>query len=434
MKNTAKRNVLVSALLAICLCVSLIAGATFALFTSESKVNIAVSSGKVNVVASAENFQMTHLNNTNVGAENSYAVEDNTVAFENIVPGDKLTFDIRVHNDSTVLVKYRTMIACESDDGLFAGLKITIGKNEYDGRTSVTAYETLNVGSDDAIVSVSIELPEGAGNAYQDKSCKIIYKVEAVQGNAEVENVDDTVFEVYTASDLAIFAKQANNYTLNSSIATVRLMDNITITGDWTTAYISNRSIDFDGNGMYITGLNKPLLNCYGCTVTVRDLTIKDSTISANSDVLGCGAILEQAQWCNLTMDNCHVSNTDIISDEDTRYGFMVGYLIGGGAISECTVEESEIKVAAGAVGGIVGHEARQNGYLDYLTLSECTVVKTQLHSGDSGNWRVGAIIGTIAGANTTVKDCSYSEVKLSQTNKTAPGHDLFGRKTTNAD
>lgn len=47
MTKSIRRNVIVSALLAICLCASLIAGATFAIFTSESKVNIAVTSGNL---------------------------------------------------------------------------------------------------------------------------------------------------------------------------------------------------------------------------------------------------------------------------------------------------------------------------------------------------------------------------------------------------
>ncbi len=51
---TTKTKVVVTALLAIVLCVSLIAGATFALFTSESSVNVAVSSGKVDVVATLD--------------------------------------------------------------------------------------------------------------------------------------------------------------------------------------------------------------------------------------------------------------------------------------------------------------------------------------------------------------------------------------------
>ena len=51
MKKLFKSKTFVGALLSIALCVSLIAGATFAIFTSESKVNIAVTSGTVKVTA-----------------------------------------------------------------------------------------------------------------------------------------------------------------------------------------------------------------------------------------------------------------------------------------------------------------------------------------------------------------------------------------------
>ncbi|MBO5045686.1 MAG: hypothetical protein J6C93_02310, partial [Clostridia bacterium] len=49
-----KKNFLISSFVTIILCVSLIAGSTFALFASESKVNIVASSGKVSVVASVD--------------------------------------------------------------------------------------------------------------------------------------------------------------------------------------------------------------------------------------------------------------------------------------------------------------------------------------------------------------------------------------------
>ena len=52
-----RKNFIVSSILTIAMCVSMIVGSTFALFTSESKVNIAVSSGKVEVKASVENFE-----------------------------------------------------------------------------------------------------------------------------------------------------------------------------------------------------------------------------------------------------------------------------------------------------------------------------------------------------------------------------------------
>lgn len=58
MNKTTKTKVVVSALLAIVLCVSLVAGATYALFTSESRVNIAVTSGKVDLVASVDGVSL----------------------------------------------------------------------------------------------------------------------------------------------------------------------------------------------------------------------------------------------------------------------------------------------------------------------------------------------------------------------------------------
>ena len=55
MKQTTK--VLLSAVLTIALCVSVISGATFALFTSEAGTNIAVTAGKVNVTATLGNLK-----------------------------------------------------------------------------------------------------------------------------------------------------------------------------------------------------------------------------------------------------------------------------------------------------------------------------------------------------------------------------------------
>ena len=49
-----KNRIIISSILTIALCLSMIAGSTFALFTSESKVDIAVTSGKIDVVATID--------------------------------------------------------------------------------------------------------------------------------------------------------------------------------------------------------------------------------------------------------------------------------------------------------------------------------------------------------------------------------------------
>ena len=184
MQNTSKRNVIVSALLVIAMCVSLMAGATFALFTSESKVNVAVTSGKVKVTATASEPQVgTTLSNP---SGFSATATGNEIVFDKIMPGDYATFTITIHNESDVAVQYRTVIAKETDDGLFAGLTVEIDGVTYDGATKRTEWTRMEVGCDDITVSVKVSLPKDAGNAYQEKSCSFSYKVEAVQGNAEM--------------------------------------------------------------------------------------------------------------------------------------------------------------------------------------------------------------------------------------------------------
>ena len=130
--------------------------------------------------------------------------ETNTLELNNIVPMDKVAFTIAVKNDSTVPVKYRTVITGTQDDGLLAGLKLTLNGTEYNG-TAVTAWNTLEVGTDVADVNVVVELPRTAGDEYQGKSCVLNYKVEAVQGNVDpAEGLSLTGGNTYLNSDIAV--------------------------------------------------------------------------------------------------------------------------------------------------------------------------------------------------------------------------------------
>lgn len=139
----SKRNILVGAFLSIMLCVSVIAGATFALFTGKAETDIAVKAGEIKLTATVTPDET----NTKVFAGTvNFNNETNTLELNNIVPMDKVAFKIAVKNDSTVPVKYRTVITGKQDDGLLAGLKLTLNGTEYNG-TAVTAWNTLEVGT-----------------------------------------------------------------------------------------------------------------------------------------------------------------------------------------------------------------------------------------------------------------------------------------------
>jgi predicted ribosomally synthesized peptide with SipW-like signal peptide len=202
-----KKKTLLMSILTVVMCLSLTIGGTFALFTSESELDIAVNSGKVAISATIDQASVAtkELYDTDytAGANNMYegvaTFTTEGLTLEKFVPGDGIKFNIIVRNDSNVTVKYRTVIECKEDDGLFSGLIVNIGdKQNYDGVRYIAIWETLSEYSADIIVPVAIELPEGAGNEYQGKKCIINYFVEAVQGNAETFN------EVYAEEEITV--------------------------------------------------------------------------------------------------------------------------------------------------------------------------------------------------------------------------------------
>ena len=203
MKKLFKSKTFLGAITSIALCVSLIAGATFAIFTSESKVNIAVTGGKVNVTATVDNLRLYSLDNIDLATltgtekertaegkflnEGTATLSGNTLSLDKLTPGDKVTFDIDIANNSDVTVKYRTLLSVR-DSGLFEALEVSIG-----GRTAGSAsdWTVKNAGEGIASEQCSIELPVSATDEYQGKSCQIDFIVEAVQGNVDESTVNN---------------------------------------------------------------------------------------------------------------------------------------------------------------------------------------------------------------------------------------------------
>jgi len=197
-----KKKVLVSSVLTILLALSLIAGATFALFTSESRTNIAITSGKVSVIAEVDQDSIMTKQlgkDYDAGSDNTYAGEvtfsDNAAVLNKFVPGDGVKFNVKITNNSNIPVLYRVKLFCtagetgtiEGSQLLFSALNFKVGGTDFsDVIYYASAWTSLAVGAAPASVEFEIELPEEAGNEYQDLETKIVYTVEAVQGNAEL--------------------------------------------------------------------------------------------------------------------------------------------------------------------------------------------------------------------------------------------------------
>ena len=196
MKNN-KKKVIISALLAISMCFSLIAGATYALFTSEAKVNIAVTAATVKVTAEVDE---SSIKLSSMGKEQTATDADGKTLFENggtvfydtdtaelkltnVTPGDEVTFNLVVTNKSNVKTQYRIRWSVEGE--LKEALVATAdGKKIENGVSDWTALDIpANEGETITVVPVSVELPLNAGDKYQGKEANILFTVEAVQGN-----------------------------------------------------------------------------------------------------------------------------------------------------------------------------------------------------------------------------------------------------------
>ena len=192
-----KKLSLYSSILAITLCAAMIVGATFALFTSTSSINIAVNAANVDITAtidpaSLETYSMNVAQNPGdfqLGGEAKFATVDGepTLMLDQIAPGDKAIFNIVMTNESSIDVLYRVTWAVKGE--LYGALEATADSSDIVNNTS--AWVLWSKPANDAAkvkeVPVSIELPYDTTNQYQGKSAEITFTVEAIQANATVD-------------------------------------------------------------------------------------------------------------------------------------------------------------------------------------------------------------------------------------------------------
>ena len=303
------KKTILSSLLTIVLCLSLIAGSTYALFTSEDKIDISVTSAKVKLDASIENLSTSSMGvaqENNVFANGGGAsFEGETLTISLMAPGDKVTFNITGTNTSNVTTQYRYIVKCAEGTELIRALTITIGDKTFNDFASYTsAWATLAAETAFAPIPVVIEMPENVGNRFQGLETKIQILVEAVQGNAEVtgeETVEilpdewdgtadiawydatQTKFVLKNAEELAgLSALVADGISFaNTTIKLDRdldLMDlNFTPVGNGNNVFEG----DFDGQGHIIYNLyiNDPALEGAGLIGVARNAVIKGITL-----------------------------------------------------------------------------------------------------------------------------------------------------------
>ena len=195
------------------------------------------------------------------------------------------------------------------------------------------------------------------------------------------------------------------------------------------------------GNGHKISGLNAPLFAggfAGNSGIVVKDLTLDGVKINDATSNLGIGAfVCDVDSMPTIELDNCHLTNSEMISTGGARVGGLIGWTSGYNKpndgpvdtyikITKCSVEGCTIS-AKGSVGGIIGHAGCNPA--TFHTISDCSVKNCVLTSTDDGGWRVGVVVGTANVGKLTINNITESGNTITQTGKTAPEHsNLYGR------
>ncbi len=264
-----KGKAIASSIVAIAMSASLAVGGTFALFTSESKVDIAVTSGKVDVKASVENFEYktltqdwTVVNDSKTefdGLGGSAVLDGDVLTLDKIVPGDAVRFDVKVTNESNVTVKYRTAVRNLSEDGtLFNALEVSVNDEDF-SFSKISSWSALDPSvSDVETISLVIEFPETAeGQELMGKTANMLVSVEAIQGNAETS--DDAL--AGTFNEFVNALNTGKPVTLTDDIivpGNVEITSNATINGK---GYEIKREVGYTGNIFTVKASSSLTLN-----------------------------------------------------------------------------------------------------------------------------------------------------------------------------
>ncbi len=394
---------LLASLLTIAMCLALIAGSTYALFTSEDAVNIAVSSGKVKVTATVDELVTYSMGEAT--AENGVfdnlgtAVLDqssatDTLTLTNITPGDKVTFRIDLVNESNVTIQYRLVWvvdgALSNELVAKAGATLESATAIVNNKTEWTKWDIPTDETKTQTVWVSIELPTEC--TLQGESASISFKIEAVQGNAEVidewdgnipssmpetlvvdgetqtihvKDVDAFVYlstlsdkwaEFYTDGNGRDYSNYANGAGANyyySGLWTVSLeadidLDNLPIEPVKLVFGEATGASAFKGNNHVISNINTTTgLFANSNRITYADLVL-ENVKATNGALTGTS----NTNISNVTVKNATISGTDYV-------GGLVGYIYGN--VTDCEVVDSTV-VGVKEVGGLIGYIASSSG------------------------------------------------------------------------
>lgn len=422
-KSTKKA--LISSILSLVICFTMLIGTTFAWFTDS------VTSANNKIQAGTLKLDLELLDKES-GKWNSIKTSQAPLFdYDKWEPGYTEAKVLRVENEGTLALKWMAKFISENSLSELANVidvyvcegVTTYPTRELTGYTRVgtvaefvntietTTTGTLKAGEKDTL-GIALKMQESAGNEYQGLNLGGAFDIQilATQLTYEKDSFDDQYDknasypgEANTASELIEALKAGKN---------VRLGADINLAGvTWES--IASYSGIFDGAGHTISNLkgeNGLFENLSGATV--KNLKLENVDIDATSNHTGAVAgYIVKSQGKQTVIQNVSVSGT--VNGGDYYVGGLVGADSNYDTVFRACTNNATVVAPGQQVGGIVGYATR------------ATVLDACVNNGDvTGGSFVGGIIGFAAGddempeRSILVKDCTNSGA-IAETNTT---------------
>ncbi|MBQ8414662.1 MAG: hypothetical protein IJX58_05415 [Clostridia bacterium] len=331
-RNSSKSRILTSVVVVL-VCLVLVTGSTFSLFTSKSEVNIAVTSGSVDVKAVIAKDSLNVWSRGETETENSgkfanegssAKIDGNKLVLNNIVPGDNAAVTVDVTNESTIAVAYRLVLTIEGE--LAPALEINISTPAGEFKYGYTEWIAVAPGEDIGDIKVSISFPERAdNNDFQGKACDIKFVLEAVQGNGDfidpiTYNETTGVYEVNSEEGMMLMNSIINSVSHGEGTSLkFALTADMDMTGYvWTP--IDLLFVDIDGQGHTVSNLNcvgdswgRSGFAGYAGGVNISNLTLENVTAVGTQVGVLAGAV-----------EGIYITDVTIKGTNSVKYDYAV--------------------------------------------------------------------------------------------------------------
>lgn len=285
MTKSSKRTAIVMALITVALCAAVIAGATFALFSSSVTNDINVNTGDIAISSTVE---LTNAWSTSQGGEQNTAEnkgsetslifpatggsvsvgEDGRISISGMGLGDGATFSITLNMEYSINMKYSLVLKTNTaDDFLRDNLQVTVADNPAvslaDGSVYIIPWTNAGSVTDSTpasarvTASFSLSLPWSAIDSAPvgGSSISLALVTSGVQVNALAVSGSPSGSNEYYVT---------NQDELNKALTAMESGDSVYLAGDesnWTTADISfneNKSISVYGSRVGRLTVNAP--------------------------------------------------------------------------------------------------------------------------------------------------------------------------------